>query len=321
MSQANITGVSEGLAKSVESSLQRQDARVNPLTIVAVSISEPENAASFGFNEWHLQDTLVEISRYLLVHGCKLLYGGDLRKGGFTEIFLELAQVYTFSHPDVESRAVNYFAWPIHLQLSRADETEFKANGFEIRKLPAPQISGLDERVYLKPDSLENRMVWSKSLSAMRVEMSEAAQAIIIIGGRTSQFIGKMPGVLEEILVNIKNDKPIYIAGAFGGIAKAVAGVLQGDEDTILTEGFQLGNTAYKDFFTHWNTVEVEKINYQAYVEELRALGVKGISERNGLTEDENRRLFQTPHITEVTQLILKGLTAAGLISQKQGKI
>src|SRR5688500_11629190 len=132
MSQPNIAGLSEGLAKSVEKSLQQQEAATGPLPTVAVSISEPEDAAGLGFTEWHLQDALVEISRDLLVHRCKLLYGGDLRKGGFTEIFAELAKVYTTSCPDAERPAVNYFAWPIHLQLSRADETEFKANGFEI---------------------------------------------------------------------------------------------------------------------------------------------------------------------------------------------
>ena len=318
MSQPNIAGVSEGLAKSVEKSLQQEGAAAKQSATVAISISEPEDAAALGFTDWHLQDALIEISRYLLVHGCKLLYGGDLRMGGFTEIFSELAKVYTTSYPSASSRAVNYFAWPIHLQLSRADETEFKANGFEIRKLPVPQVANLDAHIYLKPDSLANRVIWSKSLSSMREEMAKAAQATIVIGGRVSHYMGKMPGVLEEILVNVKEEKPLYIAGAFGGSAKAIAEVLQGGESETLTEDFQLENTAYKDFFLHWNNTEEEKISYQVYVENLKAFGLQGITQRNGLTEDENRRLFQTPHITEMTQLILKGLNAVGLIGQQQ---
>lgn len=315
MSQPNIAGVSEGLAESVEKSLRQPDAELaKPLVAVAISVSEPEDAASLGFTEWHLQDTLVEISRYLLVHGCKLLYGGDLRKGGFTEIFSELTKVYIASHPGTQSRAANYFAWPIYLQLSRSDEIEFKANGFSIIKSPAPQVANIDAQVYLKPDSLENRVVWSKSLSAMREEMAKEAKAIVVIGGRATQYLGKLPGVLEEILANAKEQKPLYIAGAFGGIAKAVAEVLQGGENEMLTEEFQCKNPSYRDFFLYWNNTQEEKINYHTYVEDLKVLGLKGLSERNGLTIDENHRLFVTPHITEVTQLILKGLTAVGLI-------
>jgi hypothetical protein len=315
MSQPNIAGLSEGLAKSIDESLDQQNNKpTKPLVPVAVSVSEPEDAASLGFTEWHLQDALVEVSRYLLVHGCKLLYGGDLRKGGFTEIFSELAKVYSAAHIGTANPAASYFAWPIHLQLSRADETEFKANGFDIHKLPVPQAVNVDAEVYLKPDNLINQVIWSKSLSLMRKEMAKASKAAIVMGGRKTQYMGMMPGVLEEILVNLEAKKPLYIAGAFGGIAKAVGEVLQGNENESLTEDFQLRNPTYKDLFLHWNNTEEEKISYQTYVENLKDLGLKDFSTRNGLTEDENRRLFVTPHITEITQLILKGLTAIALI-------
>jgi hypothetical protein len=38
------------------------------------------------------------------------------------------------------------------------------------------------------------------------------------------------------------------------------------------------------------------------------ANNLAGLSTHNGLTPDENRRLFETPHIAEMIYLVLKGL-------------
>jgi len=58
----------------------------------------------------------IEIARHILAAGGKLVYGGDLRENGFTEILSELSYQYAvdkktdFSVTYVE----NYLAWPIY---------------------------------------------------------------------------------------------------------------------------------------------------------------------------------------------------------------
>ncbi len=54
----------------------------------------------------------------------------------------------------------------------------------------------------------------------------------------------------------------------------------------------------------------VEPIDYASLVAAFRTHGVAGLATNNGLTEDENRRLFTTPHVMEMIYLILRGLKA-----------
>ena len=49
-------------------------------------------------------------------------------------------------------------------------------------------------------------------------------------------------------------------------------------------------------------------IDYEGLVCDFAAAGVAGLSQHNGLSEDENRRVFVTPHTAEMVFLVLKGL-------------
>ena len=51
-----------------------------------------------------------------------------------------------------------------------------------------------------------------------------------------------------------------------------------------------------------------DPIDYEQLLEEIAAAGVAGL--RNGLTEEENERLFETPSVQEVVGLVRKGLVA-----------
>ena len=53
---------------------------------IAISISETPEALTKGIGKAMFDDLSVEIARHLLVTGAKLVYGGDLRIGGFTKL-------------------------------------------------------------------------------------------------------------------------------------------------------------------------------------------------------------------------------------------
>ena len=55
---------------------------------IAISISETPEALTKGIGKAMFDDLSVEIARHLLVTGAKLVYGGDLRIGGFTKLFM-----------------------------------------------------------------------------------------------------------------------------------------------------------------------------------------------------------------------------------------
>lgn len=61
---------------------------------IAISISESDDIVSFGGGDALLRDITIEISRHILIAGAKLVYGGDLRTQGFTELFKDLSCQY-----------------------------------------------------------------------------------------------------------------------------------------------------------------------------------------------------------------------------------
>jgi len=144
----------------------------------------------------------------------------------------------------------------------------------------------------------------------MREEMEVQCHARIFIGGRTSGYKGKCPGILEEFLIAIKHNHPVYLIGAFGGITSEIINVLKNEVAESFTNEYHLENAEYKKMFESYNQKHPDNIiDYDQYRSIIQDIGVKGISDLNGLTEDENLRLATTPHVSEIVFLILKGLT------------
>ena len=63
------------------------------------------------------EDLSVELARHLLISGAHLVYGGDLRPGGFTELFKDLTYQYGIYEKDktLKNYFTNYLAWPIYI--------------------------------------------------------------------------------------------------------------------------------------------------------------------------------------------------------------
>ena len=55
---------------------------------IGVSVSNSSNLAELGLIAEHVEDDLVEVTRYLVAAGATVVYGGDLRQGGFTGLLL-----------------------------------------------------------------------------------------------------------------------------------------------------------------------------------------------------------------------------------------
>lgn len=115
-------------------------------------------------------------------------------------------------------------------------------------------------------------------------------------------------GLIEEAIYSIRKKQPLYLCGTFGGATKGVIDAIVSGNSPGLTLNFQFKNDLYKDFYNHWNSTETDKIDNPEMVKEFSNYGIKELSLNNGLNEDENMRLFNTPHIHEMSYLILKGL-------------
>ncbi len=74
---------------------------------------------ALGLGEAHLKETTAALALQVLAAGMDLAYGGDLRRGGFTELLFELVLRYTPPNEAGERvRVWNHLAWPVHIRES-----------------------------------------------------------------------------------------------------------------------------------------------------------------------------------------------------------
>ncbi|NKI30777.1 hypothetical protein [Croceivirga thetidis] len=277
---------------------------------VAVSVSDSPEIEMLGFSNNHQKNLITEITRYLVIHGSKLVYGGDLRQNGYTRLFSDLVYQYRPTKEANKKFFKNYFSFPIYLKLKTSDELEFKKNGVEPIKIPAPEHLDIDTTKFYPPDSKENLFIWAESLSKMRLEMQSSINARIFTGGNMSNFKGKYPGLLEEALLALKEDTPVYLVGIFGGITQRIIMGIQGSKPKELTLDWQSKvNDRYGDFVRFYNSMKTENIiDYSNCTDFLNNYTLGRISKNNGLTIEENKRLFTSIHTSEIIFLIMKGL-------------
>lgn len=203
---------------------------------IGISISDPgeEELARQGMTSLHLQDAMVETARYLLHAGHTLIYGGDLTFHGgfnFTELLFQLNRAH-----GGRDRIINYSAFPLYTKITVQREAELLPIAEIIRVNPSPEFEKWTsvryenvseiEREYLDNifDNMtpETKAIWAESLTEMRKQMTENIQCRIVMGGKTQNYKGSMPGIWEETLLCIENNVTVYVDGRFGGAAREI---------------------------------------------------------------------------------------------------
>ena len=259
---------------------------------IAVSTSHSPDMKQLGLHDEHLRDAMTEIARHTLALGGKLVYGGDLRKDGFSTLLFELAARYRRDSKDSRKLGVtNYLAWPVHIRETPEHLLQIAADLEGTAELRLLDINGKDIGLAGRrdfPTRQPSEPEWTKGLSAMRLTMRQTTHARIILGGVVDEFMGSMPGIAEEALFSLQGKQPIYIMGGFGGCARDVA------EAIGVLEPARARDWRGRDQFQKF----------------------RGKSLRNGLSAEENRTLASTPHVEQAIVLILRGLTKARLHSE-----
>lgn len=259
---------------------------------IAVSTSHSPDMKGLGLHDEHLRDAMTEIARHTLALGAKLVYGGDLRKEGFSTLLFELAARYRRDSKDSRKLGVtNYLAWPVHIRETPDHLFQVAADLEGTAELRLLDINGKDIGLAGRrdlPTRQPSEPEWTKGLSAMRLTMRRTTHARIILGGVVDRFMGSMPGIAEEALYSLQGRQPIYIMGGFGGCAHDVA------EAIGVLEPRRVRDWRGRDRFQKF----------------------RGKSLKNGLSAEENRILASTPHIDQAIVLILRGLTKAKLHSE-----
>lgn len=255
---------------------------------IAISISDSSNMSALGLSDGHLIDAMAEIARHLLALGARLMYGGDLRKYGFSELIFELVARHQRDSAEGDRCAdvMNFLAWPVHILLS-ATEIQSKFDDIDDRvELLCLQIDGtrlpLAERLKL-PQQQPTEAEWSTGLTAMRRTMLTESDARIILGGRVDKYMGSMPGIAEEALISLQCKQPLYLMGGFGGCTREIAETIGLTQPRLKSHVTWRGRSEFTRF-------SADDLN-------------------NGLSAKENQVLAMTSHVDQAVMLILRGLT------------
>lgn len=259
-----------------------------PLSQIAIgiSISESDDLAVLGLAEEHLRDAMTEISRHMLAMGARLVYGGDLRKNGYTKLLFELVARHRRDADigDVRPAIANYLPWPVHSVKSREYLSDLRDDLEGIGEVHFLDKEGRtianDSRGLPSANDFSDED-WASSLTAMRRVQSESINARIVLGGRVTKFKGLMPGIAEETDFALRARHPLYLMGGFGGCARDIAT----DMGLIAATGIS-ADWPGRTRFSSW--------------------GANDLS--NGLEIDENRTLARTVHIDQAVALILRGM-------------
>lgn len=277
---------------------------------IAISISESPDSSTKGIGKTMFEDLSVELARHLLISGAHLVYGGDLSPGGFTELFKDLAYQYGIYEKDksLKNYFTNYLAWPIYIGMTPASQAEYKACRVNCQKAEIPDTIPVGLRdLMLPPTTVENLYYWAESLKAMRQEMESHIDARIILGGRVTGFKGYMPGLYEEAVNAAKANHPIFLLGGFGGASACLIQLIKGETSSDKLFEECCSHHIYQEFVSYLDK-EKEEMNFKVLDVFSNNMDIL----KNGLSKEDNERLFVTTNVTEIIALVLKGLHTLG---------
>jgi hypothetical protein len=253
---------------------------------VAISVSESSDLARLGLHPLHLDLTIAELTRAIVLAGGIVVYGGRIDVG-FTRIVREEAERYASDHVVFE----HYVPYTEHAEVSQDDLQAY-----------ADRL-GVHSAVYLvdaagnpasvsrasRPDFARASVEQAAGLTTARTLLASVCDSRVIVGGRLSGYAGTMPGVVEEAVLTLERGKPLYVAGGFGGAAAFVGRHQAPDLYQWLPEGMPQN----VDFIADNSVLDV----------------LRGTSGAQELDSDEALRLASSNRPSDIATLTILGLS------------
>ena len=262
---------------------------------LGISVSDSPDLARLGLLETHFRLALGEIARCVLVSGGQLAYGGHLRPDGYTTFLMQ--ELHRFSRRDRPLHIC--LAWQEHRKLSvtalKEQQKALGLHGTFIFLNPEGEIVDPYLNRSEEPASEPDADLSRKSLTAMRRYMAKHTHGRIVIGGKRKGFQGNLPGLVEESLLALDADQPIYLAGGFGGVTADIIHALGIDDGSWLIQRPDAAPPDERLLKGLAMLADIPKRN-----------NWQGL--QNGLTEEENRKLAASHRPSEIAALISLGL-------------
>lgn len=258
--------------------------------VIALSVSGPPEAdlRRLGLSEDHVRHAFVELCRQVLARQGSIGYGGDLRRGGYSETLQSLLHTYSLADRPAGERIRQYLAWPLWADMPRGELAAVAAYATVVQVPPADAAEPRDP------------VHAARCLTVMRQAMTGDFAARVVLGGPTSGQVGRWPGIVEEAYLAVLAGRPLLVAGGLGGAAASVARALRGEWPVELTTAHQLERTASHPALLSAGVGPSEQ--------ELREV-LLGADPRDGLDDGDRAQLHRTTDLDHLVALVLRGLT------------
>ena len=301
---------------------------------IALSMSESTDIADCGMDSLHLEGCMLDLSRCLLIKGATLAYGGHLGAEGYTQMVFELVRANNnLEGVQPFERIVNHRGWP----LPRLTVEELARLNQVSKTVELPRPADIDETLH--PDfvpkpkffpadkSPEHRFAWARGMTEMRAFQAAKARstvtARIVIGGtfgptvkvnedgtrKEQWYMSRIPGVLEEIVLSVKAGQPVFLIGAFGGVARLVIDLIRGKDREEASWDFQKRAPFAPEMRALYEQRGVAWMDYPEIVSLLRGRALEGVNPL--LRGTEHEELFETVDPYRMVELVLQGLSQA----------
>lgn len=258
---------------------------------VGLSVSESVDLARLGLMERHCVVAVAELARAVLISGGTATYGGHLGAGGFTHVLMTEARRFS------ERKAALTICLPeyVHREIDDRELGAIDRRLGDVAEILCLSSEGEAHPVKQRPPAkLEATAIdVAGSLTNMRRYVTSATSARVLIGGKVTGYMGRMPGLFEEALMALEKRQPLYVAGGFGGAAAAIA----------MAFGYDDYSWAPRDF--------PDGMQSDAGAQEALAVLRRSAADAvdNGLSDEERSQLAATHRAGDIASLVVRGLS------------
>lgn len=260
---------------------------------LVISVSESPDLRQLGLIEDHFRLALGDIARTIMFAGGSIYYGGHLREDGYTQFLLDELQRY--GNRDK----------PFKICLSHTEHQKMSAD--EVGK-QREQIGLFGDIIFLDEDGnpvkfsqnedLESYEpssdLLAKSLSGLRSYMTKVTDGRVVLGGKRTGFLGRYPGIIEEVIASVEAGKPLYLAGGFGGATLDAISAVESN---------------HSDWFTRYTLDGSDSKKLAEGIDALRCAAETSQEwKKNGLSPEQNALLAATYRSSEIAALLGHGL-------------
>lgn len=279
--------------------------------VVSISVSESEESARLGFPRWLVNRVCLQFAAAIVGQGASVVFGHDWREDGVMQAVYSYARQTRLSTAGEQTPLLwNLLPWPDRPSVL-VEEADLPRPILTVEPVGLPDDLAEFEAIARGAESASPifRYCRVRALTYLRRRLDEVSHARICIGGRTTGFAGRYPGVIEEALFAVRAPKPLYLVGLLGGATKRIlSAARQPQAQPLVGE-----DPRVREMYAAPPVGTAGADDDRVYRPE--ALGAEfreawpHISYLAGLSEDEYTELADTSTVDRAIELVLAGLS------------